>query len=327
MNDDAVRVHQIDFNAAVPSLHLLKTIQLAFSVQCLLPSVLACLLFSMLPEEFFRQPSGPQQGVLWEVLPRPLNIAILDTHYLLWAGTSAGWLTPVRLLLILLVLGFTGAAITRAAGIQFCSHRRTGAVRAMRHAARQWKPTVISMLLLFLLGMVAVLLFRMGNQLCLGLSGIGGPSTVLQFTLWLSAAILLLAFGVTGSGWLLSTASIGVDSCDGAEALSRGISYVLSLFWRCVCYAVIILLLASCSKMAITFLLSLATDLTSRSLNELQPGHGLVSPSFASARNLLQEAVKLSAFFSGISIAYVLFRNFEDNVAFRETDSGAQRPS
>ena len=325
MNDDAVRVKQIDFCAAVPSLHLLRTIPLALSVQCFVPSLLINLLVAAVPSVFSPNSLSPSAGVMRDLLPGPLYALLQDADHLLSEGSASGGMTPVRVLLIVLTMSFTGIAITRAAGVQFCSNRRTGALRAMRHAARQWKPAVVSVSLILLLGFIGLRLFRVGTQACVVFSGIPSVAAVMQGALWIYAALLLLAMGITGPGWLLSTASIGVDSCDGAEALSRGINYMLSLFWRCLCFGAIILLLSWFSKWAIALLLRLATDVTVRSLS-IQEDSPVASQFFAAMSDLIQESVRLSAFFSGISIAYVLLRQFEDNVGLRETDSGKRGP-
>jgi hypothetical protein len=318
MNDDAVRVRQINFQAAVPSLHLLSIIPLSFSVQCFVPSLLISTLFAAFPDTFSPEASVESQGLLTEIMPPRLNGLLLDIYHLFWAGTAAGWMTPVRGLLTLLVLNFAGIAMTHAAGVQFCKERRTGALRALRHAVRQWKSALVSTALILLMGLLGLCLFRIGSWVCTRLPGITGIANFFPAALWLYAALLLLATGIMGTGWLLSAAAVGVDSCDGAEALSRGISYVLSLFWRCVCYGAIILLLAWFSKWAMTFLLNLATDVTVRSIR-FPNGERFASPLFPALQDLLQEAVQLSAFFSGIAIAYVLLRQFEDNVGLRET--------
>lgn len=129
-----------------------------------------------------------------------------------------------------------------------------------------------------------------------------------------SLASLLYIVGclVLGSGWLLSLAAIAIDRCDGAEGLSRGISYVLSRWQRVVIYTITGFVLIAICNIVFWWLASVAIPLTAAA----------GAQSNASLFKNFAEILRLSVFFCEIAIAYVLLRNVEDGVSLREMDSG-----
>ena len=117
---------------------------------------------------------------------------------------------------------------------------------------------------------------------------------------------------VLGSGWLLSLAAIAIDRCDGAEALSRGISYVLSRWQRVIIYTLAGFVLIEITNTLFWWLANAASPL--KPVAEINPQ--------AASFNQLAEVLRLSVFLCEIAIAYVLLRNVDDGVSLREMDGG-----
>jgi hypothetical protein len=128
---------------------------------------------------------------------------------------------------------------------------------------------------------------------------------------------------VLGIGWLLSLAAIAIDRCDGAEALSRGISYVLSRWLRIVVYAIVLCLTLMVCDLAVRWLAEHAYTLASyrqRNTDPLIPDEFRIT--FWSTLDSFCEMIRLNIFLCEIAIAYVLLRNVEDGVSLREIDGG-----
>ena len=322
MNDDGVRVNRIEFRAAMPSLRLLDAVSLAFSVQCLIPAVLGLLTCLAADKLIFSAPgfeAGPR-GPFARTVPFPLWQMISDVHFIAVHGFTAG-LTPfARLPLYSLLMGLTGVAISRAAGLKFCADRRNGAVRSMRHAARSLRAIIVASFLAGLLCTVTLGMFWLCLTITQSALGLDRIQSLASVSAWLAALLLIATAGVCSTGWLISLAAMGVDSCEGAESLSRGISYVLSRFRRAIVYALVMLVMTGCLAEVAWFLVTMAGTLVAQSLPNSASEIGIDSLAFIQCRHFLVESWKLSLFFSSITICYVLLRRVEDGVDMTESD-------
>jgi len=321
MNDDAVRVSRIEFRAAMPLLRLLDAARLAFSIQCLLPAALGLILF-LVANQFLFSPTRlvtNHSGPLPNAVPLPFRQIGLDAHVIAVMGFSDGLWPVARLLLNLLLMGFTGVAVSRAAGLKFCADRRSGAVRSLRHACQSARAIIISLFLGALLCLAALGVYLLLLKVTVLAAGDShAPQSLAGIPAWLGALFLIAAGAVISVGWLLSLAATGVDSQAGAESLSRGISYVLSRFRRSCCYAAIILLITWFLTEAAAFLVTQAGGLVAQTLNRSTDVAVVDSPGFHRFRQFVVEAWKLSVFFSGVTLSYVLLRHAEDGVDLNE---------
>ncbi len=322
MNDDAVRVRQINWRTAVPSLRLFEIFPLALSVQCLLPAFIGTVALAAVTQGSAAWP-GPLQELAGSIaLPLPVVRIADDAKQLLIHGTRAGMAPLARLLLSLLVLGVSGIAVSRAAGIRFCRDSRTGAIRSVWHSLKSWSSMLTSTAGLLGLCLAALVFYRLLTTTMLVVCGPSGLCAWLSVTLWLTTMGILLAMGIISVGWLLSLACIGVDACDGPESLSRGISYVLSRFWMSGCYALILMIFLWLAGQIMSSVVSHAIELAQQAAATRSPSSDDSATLIGWFRALLVETVKLSIFFSGVTIAYVLLRHFEDNVDFSEANAG-----
>ena len=127
-----------------------------------------------------------------------------------------------------LVLLTFGVAIARSAATEFCIHSRTGAVSALRFSFQHFTAGLVSTLLTA--GIVAApLLIVFVTGWMAEFVPVGSWLVVICWPiLFLLGVVSVVATVVCLPGWMLSLAAIGTDQCSGADALSRGINYVLS---------------------------------------------------------------------------------------------------
>ena len=140
----------------------------------------------------------------------------------------------------------------------------------------------------------------------------------------ITAAASMLYFVVClvlGIGWLLSLAAIAIDRCDGAEALSRGICYVLSRWQRVLVYAAVCCLMLLLSNLVMSWLAGNAQALAS-SVRDPDPCYGESLRICCQVTGILSGLFRLSLFFCEIAIVYVLLRNVEDGVSMQEINGG-----
>ncbi len=328
MNEDGVRVTKIDWLAAIPSLRLFEAIPLATSPRVILPALLLMLLASgtsqLLGERFReRQTANPVRSLLHLSdceLPEYLDMISKSLTVIARGSALRTAEGPVPLSLWMLMLGFCGVAAMRSAGCRFCTGTGNGLMASIRFSMNSWNAILISALLSWiLLGLLYVAFWILGWA---------GMTIHTGFT---AAATLLYLVGcmVLGIGWLLSLAAIAIDRCDGAEALSRGISYVLSRWLRVLVYTAVFCLITVIFNLAMQWLAEQAQALTSsgylRSSRYRNPDLFLPDEFRNSVRSMLDrfvELLRVSVFLCEIAIAYVLLRNAEDGVSLREINGG-----
>ena len=234
---------------------------------------------------------------------------------LIATGSAWQFTVGVRALgLWMLILGFCGIAAIRSAGCRFCTGTGSGVIASVRFSLQSWKAILISALLSWiLLGLLCVVfrtLFWTGARTHIGITAV-------------ASLMYIAGCMVLGISWLLSLAAIAIDRCDGAEALSRGICYVLSRWLRVVAYAIVFCLLMTICDLAVSWFTDNAHLLASATREK--PGH-FIPDEFRTALwkslHLFSEMIRLSVFLCAIAIGYVLLRHVEDGVSLREIDGG-----
>lgn len=322
MNQDAVSVRQINLWTALPSLRLVEAIRFGFSLQCLFPCLLCVLVLHLLAESFSVPLSSSSYATRVSSIPLPMTQFLADTRTLFVAGLASSTGPAMRILILLLAVGFTSCAVGRSAGLQFCNQRRVGAIGSIRWTTRQWRPIMVALGLSGICLVLGVLLFKVLSGLAALTGGSEPPRPLSSIGLSLVTTILALSGAIGFAALQLSLAGISIDGCDGAESLSRGISYVLSAFWRVVCYAFTVALLISVASELTWSFLSWCGEIAELSLSQPAQNAWVPSAAFQSLRIVLMETVKLSIFLSGSTICYVLLRHFVDNISLAETEAG-----
>ncbi|MDA1231103.1 MAG: hypothetical protein O2856_10035 [Planctomycetota bacterium] len=323
MNEDGVRVSRIDWLVAIPSLRLFEAIRLAVSPRVTLPVLLLmCLLW--LATDLFRWKTTVLDST--NSVRSVLNVSgfklpdSLDTMNrsltLIATGTWSQFFVAVYLLATtMLIQGFCGIAAMRCAGSRFCTGTGCGLAATVRFSLQRWKSVLLSSLLSWtLLGLLCIvywILRSIGDATHVGVTAI-------------ASLLYIVGCVVLGIGWLLSLAAIAIDRCDGAEALSRGISYVLSRWLRVGVYALVFFLLMTICDSVLSWVSDNAYILTTTMKKPDDPLIAIESNSNAwTVLRQFAEMVKLSIFVCKIAITYVLLRNVEDGVSLWEIDGGA----
>ena len=322
MNEDGVRVTQIDWRNVIPSLRLLDAISLAASPRVLVP---ACLLLIgswlsdwLLADRLAGMYQSDRVRPLISVSSMEFPDFFATINQSLTALAAGSWSQSLSGFVVLawwmLLLGCFGVAAMRSAGCNFCSGSGSGIVASTRHAARMSKSILLSTLLSWILLAIPCSAFRF---LCW--TGAMSHAGIIAF----GAMLYLLCCVVLGLGWLLSLAAIAVDGCAGAEALSRGICYVLSRWLRIVVYALILSVILIACDLAVSWFSDTASALASRATGSQGDEHAFRESVWGTLR-FFSEIIRLSVCWSGIVVAYVLLRNVEDGVSLREIDGGAK---
>jgi hypothetical protein len=318
MNEDGIRVTQIDWMAAVPSLRLVEAISLAVSLRVMTPVILLILVsvFLDIPDTGSHRVSVPDSvSNLLEVPRLKLPDTIRNSLVVPFARhASMDVVKMVRSAVWILFLGFCGVAAIRAAGCRFSTGTGPGIFASGRHSLKSWKSIFISTLLC---GILLALFWVMFRVLCWT-----GDRTHIGITAATSMLYLIVCL-VLGFGWLLSLAAIAIDRCDGAEALSRGICYVLSRWQRLVVYATVCWLMLMLSDFVLSTLTANAYSLAlgkQTSLDSVMTDASHIS--LLKSLEFFTELYHLSLFFCEIVIVYVLLRNVEDGVSLQEIDGG-----
>lgn len=314
MNEDGVRVTRIDWQTAIPSLRLLDAIRLAISLHVFVPALL--LMFLTRAASQF---SYAQFGLLTSEISRHSLLDVSDFKMPGFLDTISGSMSVIAtgggsqlsasevtviLGLWMLMFGFCGVVAIRSAGCRTCTGTESGLFASAKLSLHSWKSIVVSAVLTWILLGLLCTVFRV---FCWAGAGTSVGITTVASLMYIVGCMVL------GIGWLLSLAAIAIDRCDGAEALSRGICYVLSHWLRVVVYCIVFCLLMMSCDVAFSWLainahrLASAADATSAGGTTLQ---------------LTGEVVRLSLFFCEIAVAYVLLRNLEDGVSPREIDGG-----
>lgn len=312
MNEEGLRVTQIDWLSAIPSLRLYQAVRCAVSPRALIPTALFLCLYqgpaSLLGD---RQSSGFQADSVGQLdyvskstfeSSRMLGAYVANVSAI-GSGTMQKFFEEfLSLSLMMLVFGFCAIPVMRFVGCRICSASASGLLAGAKLSVRSWKAILTSSILALMLLTLMCLTFRMSQWIF--------ASTVDGATAF-TALLYFVGCLVLGSGWLLSLAAIAIDRCDGAEALSRGISYILSRWQRVLIYAMAGFVLIEICNRSFGWLVEVASPLTKIHGKDLN----------SSIFNQFAEALRLSVLSCEIAIAYVLLRNVEDGVSLHEIDS------
>ncbi|MCA9008106.1 MAG: hypothetical protein KDB01_00095 [Planctomycetaceae bacterium] len=320
MNEDGVRVTRIDWLAVVPSLRLLEAVHLSVSPRVLTPVILLLLAGSAMMQgpglifDALRSQNAVSDtpGIFgFESINRAVGaVKIPESPALILTGSFSEFcFSMIALEVWMLVIGFCGVVAVRSAGCRFCTGTGLGLIASTRYTLQHWLAILVSAVLSGILLSLLGVAFRI---LCLA-----GALIHPGITAFISL-LCVLGCAVLGMGWLLSLAAIAIDRCDGAEALSRGICYVLSRWQRILVYAAGCCLILWLSDLVISAVFTNAHGLTSAMLGKAD------SAQVGTSLKFFRDAIHLSIFFCGIAIAYVLLRNIEDGVSLREMDGGKQ---
>lgn len=318
MNKDAVRINQIDLPTTFPSVRLLESFRAMWSIPCL---ITAALVFAGC-----RINSGKSDGdvsldltsALSAFAPSTLGQVIRRVETLAVYGSSRGLAAYASLIVDMLCLGFGAVGIVRFTALVVNRNERSGILRTARFSGECWKSVLVSTSLTIAIGLMCILSFRVAGQVARWSSGSSGEATMPNIIFWLSSLALLIGLYVLLTGWLFGLSAIAIDRVDGAEALSRGISYVLSGFRRTSCFLIIIGLIAQLAGLITWWSVTLSGKIAMRSISENASGTTGLSAGFESFRECCVECVKLSAVCCGLAIAYLILRLVVDNVDFRE---------
>lgn len=359
----------MDWLKILPGLHLLQCIRFGLRVRVIVPALLMLITswagLLMISETVGLPYEGkggsedsvsiePMAGFPWHALPdtedridrgisfadfrrMPLRVVPPPVHALVHSVTSLVAGSPsirrdfLEATFTALMCLLFGTAIGRSVATGFCTGTRTGAVPALRFSMQQIRSSLLSTTLAGLL-------------ISLPLCAIGGVSWLAGFELpawlirvgWPLVALLglaaVLGTFVVVAGWLLSLAAIGTDRCYGADALSRGINYVLSHPARTAAWLCVVLLAAAVTEFLAQGVLDAVTSVLDARLESMSASAILVDKVDGTDRSVLwwwhagigciPAAVRLGVFFSGTTIMYILLRQKEDAVRLRELDGG-----
>lgn len=318
MNKDAVRVNQIDLPAVFPSVRLLESLRAACSIPSLIVAFIVYAGFQVDLDASFKNESLDLSATVSPFVSATIAKWIFNIEAIFVYGSTRGLAVVATLVLRMFCLGFGAVGIARFAALLVNRHERSGILRTVRFMAGSWKPVVVSTCLTMAIGLIAFLLFRIAGYLSTW--GSQGPdiATVLNIAYWLYSLGTLIALYTLLTGWLIGLSAIAVDCVDGAEALSRGISYVLSRFRRTSCFLILIGLIANIAGQVTSWAVAVSGSSARRSISQSSQVLPPLSEGFESFRTCLVECVQLSTFCCGLALAYLILRQIIDSVDLRE---------
>jgi hypothetical protein len=318
MNKDAVRVNQIDLPAVFPSVRLMESLRAAWSIPCLIAAALAYAVFQVDLGASLNNESLDLTAALSPFISTTISKWIFNIEAIFVYGSTRGVAVIAALFVRMLCLGFAAVGIARFAALLVNRHERSGILRTFRFMAGSWKPVIVSTCLTMGIGLIALLLFRILGYFSTW--GKRGPdiASASNIVYWSYTCGTLIALYILLTGWLLGLSAIAVDRVDGAESLSRGISYVLSRFRRTSCYLIIIGLIANIAGQVTSWAVTISGSIALRSISETPQASPPLSGGFDWFRTCLVECVQLSTFCCGLALAYLILRQMIDNVDLRE---------
>ena len=342
MNQDPVAVNKLLLAEAVPALSFLQALRLAFGIQTLIPSLVALIAIQLLNQGvafLFRdlpQLSGIStlhgEGFGLFSLPvlagisSPGNLVSSEFANALKLGPIQGALSLLYLILHLLIAGWVGIAVTNAAGRSFCTGERFGAIRAMRTATSRIGPLAGSLLIASILISVPWGAVRLAGWVSSKVPDYAAPSAFFAQLITSAIAFLtIILIIVVATGWLLSLPAIAIDNCNGADALSRGISYCLSHKLRTLAYVVTTVGIALAFSWVIEFIARDAVWLAELSIatNPATLPISMITQPSSHAALIVEwftNTAQLSCLYCGVAIGYLLLRLAEDGVKLSECD-------
>ena len=318
MNKDAVRVNQIDLPTVFPSVRLLETLRAAWSIPCLMAAALVYAGFQVDLGASIENESPYLTATLTPLFSETLVQGIFNIEAIFVYGSTRGLAVVATLAFRMLCLGFGIVGIARFTALLVNRHERSGILRTVRFIVGSWRPVVVSTSLTMAIGLMGLLFFRVVGHLSAWISPESDVVSLPNIVFWLCSLGTLIGLYVVLTGWMLGLSAIAVDRVDGAEALSRGISYVLSRFRRTSCFLIIIGLIANIAALITSWAATVSGNVALRSIRQGLQESPPLSGGFDSFRMGLIECVRLSTFCCGVAIVYLILRQMIDNVDHRE---------
>ena len=350
MNQDPVAVSRIDWLKIFPGLHLPKAFGLGFRLRILLTALLFLGVvrvglygldgFSVsrhterlriaYPIKIY---AGQTLRELTTGFPRPIAMGKESAGRLMFSARLPNDVSEYGILaLVILCMAVFGPAVGRSTATEFCVHSRTGAFASLKFSLSHFGRSMVSTFLALLLICIPWVFIKAAAWLC-------QPGTlwaVLAMIGWIlfyaAAALAFLATVVISLGWLLSLAAIGTDQCDGADALSRGINYILSHKFKTLFYLLVVTVVAELAGLLTLAVAGYSSEIIEvRFSDMIRTASGPMSAWDIAAvlytlsiavLAYLPHAVHLGVFLAGITVMYLLLRQAEDAVQLREIDGG-----
>ena len=314
MNKDAVRINQIDLPAVFPSIRLLESLRAACSIPCLMAAAIVYAGFQVDLDASFNGESLDLTTTLAPFVSTTIAKWIFNIEAIFVFGSTRGLAVVATLALRMLCVGFGVVGIARCAALLVSRNERSGILRTGRFIAGCWKPVVVSTSLTIAIGLMVLLFFRTVGHLSKWISPEADVASLSNIVFWLCSLGTLIGIYVVLTGWLLGLSAIAVDRVDGPEALSRGISYVLSRFRRTFCILIIITMISKLAGYITWWCMTLAGSVGLRSISQNSAPHVDSLAAFAAYRGWGVECIQLSTFCSGLAIAYLILRQMIDNL-------------
>jgi hypothetical protein len=318
MNKDAVRVNQIDLPAVFPSVRLLESLRAAWAIPCLIAAAFVYAGFQIDLGASFSNESLDLAATLSPLISATMAKWIFNIEAIFVHGSTRGLTLVATLFVRMLCLGFAAVGIARFAALSVSRHERSGLLGTVRFIAGSWRPVVVSTSLTMAIGLMGLLFFRVVGHLSAWISPESDVVSLPNIVFWLCSLGTLIGLYVLLTGWLFGLSAIAVDRVDGAEALSRGISYVLSRFRRTSCFLIFIALIANVAGQVTSWAVTASGSIARRSISDSSQVSPPLSGGFDSFRTCLVECVQLSTFCCGLALAYLILRQMIDNVDLRE---------
>ena len=328
MNQDPVKVDRVEWLRLFPGLSLLQAAGLGFRMRILLPAALCLLVFTArlnIAEILIDVAYSPQQlwigfGSAAYALPEPVEaVAIGATQFLVSGVLNNPW-EFVSVFWSAFVLMAFGVAMSRSAATEYCIHSRTGVFEALRFSVQHFTASLVStgvaagIVMLPLLFISAAAWVMESTTIGSWLVVISWPAVFVGGLLSVTVTIVCLI------GWLLSLAAIGTDQCSGADALSRGINYVLSHKLWTTFYFLSVVIISGVAAQLADWLIEAGTTVVHARIDQNAVDSSTICSAWMVTIQQVPRAVHLGVFISGITIMYVLLRKTEDGVHRREID-------
>ncbi len=343
MNQDPVKVNRIEWFRLFPGLSLLHAARLGFRVRVLVPACLCLLVFAarqniartLVDNEGFAttidHQSAEATSFSWlsiipgeHPLPAPIEEIVSGATQILFEGFFSN---PWKILSVIwsgLVLLTFGIAVSRSAATEFCTHSRTGVFSALRFSFRHFRAGLVSTLLTAGIVVAPLLLLVIAGWLAEFVTAGSWLVAICWPVLFLLGVLSVVVTIVCLAGWMLSLAAIGTDQCSGADALSKGINYVLSHKLLTAVYLLVVVVISRVATLLAQWLIETSMLVVcGRITAPFDHNDGTSATILAGWMTAIQQvpqAVHLGVFLSGTTIMYVLLRQTEDGVHLREID-------
>ena len=321
-NQDPVCVRRIEWRRVLPVLNLWRCVTAGLRIRTLIPATLAICVAA----GFRDVVTDSQAFVAGHLFPVPLRGALDGLLGLLLRSD----VQPLPLIATIALLLIPVCMISRSAASDAFRNERLGWLAAGAAVLRHSTAIGITTLLAILIGGAVLSTLRISAWVL-------SPGNSLMIII---AAICLLAAATLFIAWLLSLAAIGIDSCSGSDALSRGLSYSISNKAFTVCCLLIITCLSNgaaflagtlqaAAQIVAEHQLSDSAEASPQSNEYPGPNNAILGINaetpIPQQEHLFPMTVQLSVFLSGIGLLYVILRQKEDAVRLDELDGGAQR--